>query len=451
MNSTHLFRTAFAIIIFGIAPPLHAQEPMKLDLYRAVGLALQQNRVLASERASADVAHARVKQYQGMLMPRVSASSSAARSNSPMNTFSYKLLQQHLQPSDLSTFTLNNPSYVTNYQTKLTVEAPIYEGGALWAGKDRAEQMADAADSGVRANTQQLIFQVVRAYAQVFEADTQKSAAKSALDAARHHLKTTRIMAQKGTAIKSDVMDAEVSALNAKIRLHRIENRREKAMDQLRRLLGLGVSSPLRLTRSPSIPAVSDSPKKLVTQAQARRPDLIALQKRLEASRASISEARADFMPHVGVMATQEWNNNTLAPKNPNTTIAGKVTFNLFAGGSDKAAWDAAQAQHVRLQYQLEDKKQEIHDEIMDAWRSMQEAASRAAEQQQALDQARESLRIHALRYRHGLERVTDLLSAQARMDHARASAIHARFDTIISTAHLMLAAGTLTPEAVHE
>lgn len=451
MRIRHIAQGVCAIMLLGASTQLQAQESLQLNLHQAVDLALKQNRMLASERAGVEAAHAQAAQYKGMLLPRVSASSSVSRSNSPMNTFGYKLLQQRFTQGDFAIPSLNNPAYETDYQTKLTVEAPIYQGGALWAGKERAEQMASAADSGMRANSQRLIFSVIQAYTRVFEAGAERDAAKSALDAAERHLQTTQAMQRKGIVIKSDVMDAQVSALNAKVALTQTENARENAMDHLRLLLGLTPQATIRLAHAPTLPAVKDTPDSLATAAQASRPDMVALERRLSASMASISEARAGFLPHVGLMATQEWNNNTITPKHPNTTVAGEVSFNLFAGGSDKAAWDSAQAQYARLQYRVQDKRQEIHNEIMDAWRSMQEANSRASEQQQALEQSQESLRIHALRYRQGLERVTDLLSAQARTDHARAAAIHARFDAIIATAHLMLAAGTLTPEAVNE
>ncbi|MDX8407899.1 MAG: TolC family protein, partial [Mariprofundaceae bacterium] len=135
--------------------------------------------------------------------------------------------------------------------------------------------------------------------------------------------------------------------------------------------------------------------------------------------------------------------------KNRNTTIGATVSMNLFAGGSDRARVRAAEAERIGLELQIEDKQQQIENEVRQAWRSLNTAEQRYRSETVALQQTSESLRIKALRHAQGLEKTSDLLDAQVRLDTSRVARIRARYDVMIAKAALLLAAGTLNEEVV--
>jgi len=144
--------------------------------------------------------------------------------------------------------------------------------------------------------------------------------------------------------------------------------------------------------------------------------DLLALQAMMKAQRAAVRMEQAAFYPSLQLMAQREWNDDALALENDNTTVAGVVQFNLFAGGTHKAKVDGARAELARLRHQLEGAQRAYRAEVARAWRGREEARSRAVAQKKAERQAAEALRIVELRYKAGLERTVDLLQAQARL-----------------------------------
>jgi outer membrane protein TolC len=427
-----------------------AGPSLSLNLHQAIQQALQNNRLLLAEDARIDEAAARVQQADGNLMPRLYASSAVTRSNSPMNTFADKLLQQRVTSADFVPANLNNPSYLTNYRDSLTLKAPIYQGGKMWAAKRRAEQTEQATRNEVSLARQQVVFAVIQAYSNVYRLQSREKAAQSAYDAAADHLKQATELFDRGIAIKSDILDAQAHLSDTQLALTQTQNARLSAMDDLLRLLGLPSSTnTITLQGAPDLQLRDISESTPLNTLITQHPRLVALEHQLDAAKAGISEASAGLRPNIGLVATQEWNNSTFSPKHPNTTLGAEVSINLFAGGADIAAQHAAEARFVHLQYQLEDERQVLRNTLADAWRQVHEAQETATARHDTLSQTTESLRIQNLRFEQGLEKSSDVLDAQTRNDHAVANDIDARFNLIVSRAALLLAAGRLTPEVL--
>jgi len=425
-----------------------------LNLQQAVNMALQNNRLLLAEDARLDEAIATAQQANGGLMPRLKAASAVTRSNSAMSNFGGKLLQQRVTSADFAPASLNNPSYLTNYRNSLTLEAPIYQGGRLWAARERAQQTEQATRNEVALTRQELVFSVIQAYTNVFRLQSHEKAAQSAYDAAISHQQQTASMLDRGIGIPSDNLDAQAHVSDTRLALTQTRNARHRAMDELHRLLGMKTTSqtdPLTLQSSPKLELHNISEDMSTNSIIAQHPRIAVLERQLEASRAGINEASAGLRPNVGLIAVQEWNNGTLAPKHPNTSIGAEVSFNLFAGGSDVAARRAAEARFAHLQYQLQDERQMLNNNLADAWRQLHEAEEAATARQNTLRQTAESLRIQMLLFEQGLEKSTDVLDAHTRNDRAVANDIDARFNLIVSRAALLLAAGRLTPEVLDD
>ncbi|PIS20333.1 MAG: hypothetical protein COY36_10115 [Zetaproteobacteria bacterium CG_4_10_14_0_2_um_filter_55_20] len=429
------------------------KDPASLNLQQAVNRALQYNQLLLAEDARLEEAAANVQQANGNLMPHLNAASAVSRSNSPMNSFAGKLLQKRVTSADFVPANLNNPSFLTNYRNSLTLEAPLYQGGRMWAARERAEQTEQATRNEIALARQQLTFAVIQAYTNVFRLQSREKAAQSAHDAATSHLQQTTALLDRGIGIQSDILDAQAHMSDTQLALTQTRNAHLRAMDELHRLLGLestSLASTVNLQGSPDMQLRDINENMPVDPIIAQHPRITALERQLDAAKAGVSEASAGLRPNVGLLAVQEWNNKTITPSHPNTSIGAEVSFNLFAGGSDMAARRAAEARFAHLQYQLQDEKQVLRNTLADAWRQLHEAEEAASARHNTLRQTAESLRIQNLRFEQGLEKSTDVLDAHTRNDRAVANDIDARFNLIVSRAALLLAAGRLTPEVLN-
>lgn len=447
LTKTSSFR--YVLILSGIMGGASAAAAESLTLQQSVAMALKQNRLLAADQYRVDMARAGMDEANGYLLPRVDASYSAMRSNSPMTVFGSKLLQKRVTNADFVPATLNHPAAINNYQPKLTLSMPLYQGGALWAGRRQAEQGGAATGSQHEWMRQQLMFQTIQTYMAWLNASAQLQAAEKTLEASGRYLNNVVSMHKRGLLIESDVMDAEVHRLQSEVRVNQSRNAVAESRDMLARLTGVDAEQLTEPVAAPEFQQPQLSGEALTAAAMESRPDLKALQAQLEASRAGVDKARSSFLPHVAVQATQEWNNANPSVRNGNATVSAVVSMNIFAGGSDRAVVSRQEADAARLSLELDDKRQQIGNEVRDALRQLTEAQKRSKTEARAMKQAEESLRITELRHLQGLEKTSDLLNAQSRADMARAEAIRAGYDVSVAKAQLMLFAGRLGEESL--
>lgn len=424
-------------------------SPAPMSLQQAVSQALQNNPLLLAEDARLNEAEANSAQANGMLLPRLNAASGFSRSNSPMSSFAGKVLQQRVTATDFTPANLNHPTDLNNYHNSLSIEAPIYQGGRIWAARNRAGQTEQATRHEVQSARQQTVFAVIRAYTNVLRLQSRENAAQSALDAAESHLRQTHALLSRGIVIQSDILDAQAHRSDTRLALTQARNARLRALDELNRLLG-NPATELKLGGTPEVSMQGLSEDADLDAIIDTHPRMAALEHQLEAAKAGVSEASAGMLPNVGLVAAQEWNSQSMAPRHPNTSIGAEVSINLFAGGADLAARRAAEARYAHLQYQLQDERQVLRNNLNDAWRQLKESVEAASARQDTLRQTAESLRIQKLRFEQGLEKSTDVLDAHTRNDRALANDIDARFNLIVSRAALLLAAGRLTPEVIN-
>jgi outer membrane protein TolC len=458
MNAGTIFKPYKSYYIYIIISLLsatsaaHAEPlfpPGSLSIKDTVIMALEGNRSLRIAEEQRDGIRATAEAATGRLLPRINASYGVSRTDSPINVFGSKLLQKRFTASDFTLSSLNNPGTINNYHTDISIIVPVYQGGALWAGKHAGDASAKSAEWQYMAQRQMTILHVIETFSLLRESQAERRATEQALVAARDHLAETQALKRRGLAITSDVMDARSHMLEAEVALESASHAVTSTQEKLQRLLGLPPGAPLSTSGTIELALPDQSPDEWLEAAIRSQPELQAAKHRLDAARAHTDVARAPFRPAVNLQATEEWNSNTAMPKNANASIAAEVRLNLFSGGTDRARLHAARAVSTARELELEDIAQAIHNEVLSSWRRLQEAKNRLVASKQVLRQNMESLRIRKLREQQGLERSSDVLDAQSRADQARAKAIRARYALIIAKARLLASAGQLTPEVV--
>ncbi len=433
--------TWFALICVS---PIIGHAADTLSLKDSVSFALEHNRMLSVAQAQVQAAEAQADAATGQLMPRLDLSTGLFRTNSPLNSFGTKLQQQGVTAADFDPTLLNNPPYINNYLTRLNLTMPLFAGGANWAARSAAQSQAQASTYQFNFHKQQMIYQTIAAYVQTRQALAQVEAQQHAVRAAKNRWHDAQALKKRGIAIESDVMDAHVYVLRNQVALAQAKAQYQDSLENLHLVLGMKNTKQAPTLAEPVIQFQAESIDTLLTQAYTNRADLLALQSSVEAATAGKRQAQAGYYPHINLIAAQEWNSDTFGLKNDNTTVGINLTMNLFAGGSNSAQTRAAESKRIMASLQLEDKRQQIANEVRQAWRGLHIAEQRLQSETEALNQTLESLRIKSLRQKQGLEKTSDLLDAQARADASKVAQIQAKYDYMIAKAALLLAAGTL-------
>ncbi|MHB9116889.1 MAG: TolC family protein [Burkholderiales bacterium] len=460
MLGTERGKRALALVLgLLMAGPLSAVAAT-LDLKQCVAVALKQNPDIQASQAQLAQAEGALRQARGQQWPKLTASVTATRSNDALNAFGLKLAQrnatfndfgasQFVGPASLpvAPVNLNHPDPVNNYNTRLEVQIPLYNGGLISGYVDQAHAFVKAAQQGDAAARQQVIFRVVQAYQGVHAARAYVKVAQQALAAAEAYVKTSRNLLREGVVVRSDLLSAEVNLGDVRVKLEEARHASASALDQLHLLLGIPLDQALDVGADFVPAALSGDIAKLQAEALEANPGVRALRHQLDGAGANVAVAKADYYPHFNAMLRQDWNNPTLRQTAPSYTVAGVLSWSVLDFGVTRGAVDRAEASRSEMQARLRQAEEGVRYQVADAWRGAMEAEERVKAREIAVKQAEEAQRLVQKRYENGVANMVEVLSALAQLDKARADLVAAHYQLTVQRSALRLAAGVLDAE----
>ena len=331
-------------------------------------------------------------------------------------------LSQHFNDPRL-TRPITQPPNVANYPFSkdqfgygLDMQLPIDLSRQIAADVDAAKSRA----AGARWSTEDVRLRSLLQGAALFRNLQALDGQHSALDMQTDSLRASERVAQTGlkvgTIARVSLLRVQAAVAETESTLANIEGQQQKIRSQLAALMGadsfaapvsLPQAGPLVLPADPGTPA----------------PTVLAAQDALAASQAKVRSAHRSQWPQTTV--TGGWNHNAVqwdqqAVDTWQINLA--VRMNLWAGGGQKSAIDAAQAVADESRYKLaaaEHALRAAREGATAQWHA-QEAALRAAHS--GLDAARESARIEQDRFKNGLGSATELTDSEATLARARAT-----------------------------
>lgn len=425
------------------------------DLQECVSLALRQNPDILASQSQLAQAEAALSQAQGQRLPRLTASVSGTRTNDALNSFGLKLSQRNAVFNDfgLNQYTgngsvapaaLNYPDSINNYNTRLELQIPLYNGGMISGYVEQARAYVKAAQAGNRAARQQVIFHVIQAYQGVHTARAYVNLAQQAQAAAAAYVRTTQNLLNEGVVVRSDLLFAQVNLVNIQVNLEEARRSEAAATDQLHLLLGLPLNEHFEIGGDYTPPELGGVLAALQDEAVANHPGIQALRSQLDAAGAGVKVAGADYYPHFNAVVRQDWNAPTLRQGASSYTVAGVLSWQIFDMGTTRGAVGRAEAVRTELQTRLRQAEEGLRFQVADAWRGAAEAASRVEARGAAVAQAEEAQRLVLKRYENGVTTMVEVLAAQAQLDKARAEQVAARYQLALQRAALRLAVGKL-------
>lgn len=463
MNSSFLSRLLLTGVVALTSASVRAEQ---LEYQQCVAAALNQNPDLAISGAQIEQAEAAVRQASGSRMPRVNLSLTATRSNDALNAFGMKLGQRNatfgdfgagefiapppgINPLTIAPHDLNHPDAVNNFNSRIELLVPVYNGGMVRSYVDTAKAYVRAARSGDEMARQQLIKHVLMAYQGVHAARAYIKLAEEGRAAAEEYVRLSDKLYKQGMVVKSDVLSAQVNLEDIKLKLSEARNAEAAALDQLALLMGKSLDEPLDVGAPVTPELLAGSEVELRARAVNENAGLRALRSQLEAAGAQVGAVRAGKKPQFNVMLRQDWNDRNLGLDASSYTVAGVLSWSAFDGGISNASIDRASAQRSELVAKLRQAEQGIGYQVAEARRKAIEAEESISARQVGLEQAKEAQRLVRKRYENGMATLIELLGAQAQLDKANADLVAARYALAVNRAELKRAVGVLAPDTL--
>jgi outer membrane protein TolC len=332
--------------------------------------------------------------------------------------------------------TVQNRSVQSNdFSVEVQGRQLVYDFGKTAALVDEARAGSRVA-GGELERVREVVVQNVRsAYFGLLQAQRLVGVADATLARAELNLRSARGFFDVGTRPKSDVTRAEVEVANARVLVIRARNNVRLAQTTLANSLGLEATAPIEVEDILTYEPIGLDPVQLLAEALAARPELQQAQARLDASRAQLAGARADYWPDISLIGS--YGGVGEDELNEAWSIGAALSWNVFQGfltqnrvRETEALLETARANAQALELQ-------VRLEVEQAYITVVEAAERIGATEKAIESARENLRLAQGRYDAGVGTILDVTDAQLALTNAEADNVTALADYRIGLATL--------------
>lgn len=414
---------AAAAALIATANTAIAQSPPEVSVTLGEAVELAQRTLPQTVQAAGNVrvAEAGERTALGSYLPNLSVSASS--SLSPQSNIG-GVAQSGLNDS---------------YNARLALSYDLFTGGRRGAQKSQAEAQTASAEAGlleqqyaVALTTKQAFFNELRAGDLIEVAESRVKRAQEALDAATQRQKL-------GSATQSDVLRAKIELSSANEALLTAQTQQASARFALGRLVGSNGPVAARTDAPVEVKPLSLTSAQIVEIAISQAPSIRAAQASTQAADASVSAARAQYLPSLSMSAGYGWQNRDMAfsSQDLNWSLGLGLSYPLFNGFQREEAVERAQVQENVAKALLADAQRLARSNAESAVRTLSLSEQRIGMNEEAVEAATENLRVQRERYRVGASTILDLLTAQESLVTAENNLVSARYDYQIARAGL--------------
>jgi outer membrane protein TolC len=247
-----------------------------------------------------------------------------------------------------------------------------------------------------------------------------------------------------GTAAAIDVLRAQVELKQEQQQLIAQDNQVAKDKLALGRVIGLPSGQQLAIADTePYSPLAAMTPDEALRTAYEQRADLQSAQASVRAAEYSVSAARAERYPTVGVAADYGDIGTTPASSNGTVTFQAFAKFNIYDGGRISGDIIQARAALKQRQDELADLGGQIDYQVRAALLDIQSAGDQVAVARSNLDLANQTLTQAQDRFASGVTDTIEVVQAQGSVAVANDNLIAALYAHNLAKVELARALGS--------
>lgn len=464
MEVFHKIKNLSVAWLLGVMWVLEAQAaiaPTPYSFKMCVETTLSQNPEMEMSQYRLAQAQYALKEADASRYPQVTASMTASQSNSALNVFGMKLNQRQasfgdfgFNPTAASEFgtgnyayepnDLNHPGSHSDFNTRLEVMIPVWNGGKISGYQSQAKAMIEAAKKGEQAVQQFLTFNVYQAYEGVHTARAFVAVAEQAVKAAQAYVDTTANLVEQGVVVRSELLSANVHLSQAKTSFEQAKMQEQLALDSLKMLMATPDDQQITVGDRMNVSLPDASLQNLLELAMQVNPQLNAKREQARSSRAEMDVFKADQRPSFNIMARGDFNDSGLGFDAQSYTVAGVLSWKMTDFGMTDNRVNRALAATAEKQAAVRSQENQTRHAILKAWRTLQVVERQVHSHQLAVEQAQEAQRLIMKRYKGGIATMTEVLASQAQLDKARAELVQSLYEQNIQKAKLRLETGSM-------
>jgi len=432
-----------SIIVYVVAHPscvIAQGSAQNLSLKDAIQATLKNNKSIQLAKLDGNIAASSYKEADAIFLPQVDLSYTAVSTNNPLNAFGFKLQQGIITQNDFNPVSLNHPSATQDFMAQLEIKQPLLNMDMVYMRKG-VEKQAEVYHYKTQRTEEYITFEVKKAYLQLQVAYEAIKVLTAADETAKSIYKFADDHFKQGLIQKSDLLNSQVHVTGVGSSLAKAKSSIQNASDQLSMLMGRPSGTIYTIINEPQgILTLADSAQKVSSS----RSDFMAMQKAIDASGMMIKSSQMSYLPKLNAFGNYQYNDSRLAGFGANAYLVGvQLSWTVFNGNKTKHVIAAQKLEREKLSLELAQQKDQSQLDLNKAYRDLSDAAFEINQDNAAIDQATEVLRILKNRYQQGLVNTTDILTANTQLSQLKFSLVQAEYTTNVTRAYIQLLTST--------
>lgn len=406
-------KTKHILLILSLFPGLwlQAQEIRPISRSEAIQLVKENNREIKISQQEFMEARGDFRQTNSIFLPNVAVSHSGMTTTNPLMAFRSKLNQGIVTQNDFNPNLLNNPERINNFATIIEVEQPLLNVDGIYQRKAAKSKMAATALQTDRT-VDHMVLEVEKAYMELQLAQQAVAVLENAQKAAVANQKLAEDSFKQGYLQRSDVLSVEIRVSEVNNQLQYARSNVINASDYLGYLLnepGNAIFEPTDLLE------VSLPEQENAESISLERADIRAMELATEAYGEMLQADKMSFLPRLNAFGSYELYDDEIFSGDASGYLAGiQLKWDVFEGYKRFGKLQKSRATYEKARLEYDSYVSRSKMEKNRASRAVKDAENKLGLTRLALDQAEESLRIRSNRFKQGLEKTSDLLTAEA-------------------------------------
>lgn len=390
------------------------------------------NQTVAQSEAQFRQAQALVRSARGAFYPNVDLSVGKTRSSQGTGSSSSSLSSSASGIRD-----------TYNAQLGVSWEADIW--GKLRRGLEANEASAQASFADLAAMRLSQQSELVQNYLQLRVIDQQKRLLEATVAAYEKSLQMTQNQYRAGISGRDAVAQAQTQLKTTQADLVDLIWQRAQFENAIAVLTGQAPAE-FSIAESQNIPNLPQIPLSLPSQLLERRPDIASAERSVIAANANIGVAKAAYYPDLTLSMSGGYSSSTsknlLTLPNRFWSVGPKLDLPIFDGGIRSAEVDRTEAVYDQTVAKYRQTVLDGFREVENYLVQLKVYEDEAAVRQEALDAARDSLRLTQNQYKAGLIAYIDVVVVQATALSNERTVLNILQNRLIASVQLIAALG---------
>jgi outer membrane protein TolC len=416
----------------------------KITVEKALKIAFENSPYLKAIEHEKNTYKTYKEEAKSYKMPNIDLMSGYIKTNSPGDVFWLQLSKEEFSLMDFSMTDPNHPAPYSDYFTTLKVSQILYAGGQIKNGIKQGKAMSEAGDFKYKRALQQVEFNTVSAYLNVILASKYTKLMENVVKTVKAHVTQAKAYFDTGFIMEADYLQAQVVLSEMERKKMSAENNLRLAKAYFNNVIGVDQSTVYTFENNFTYNEKNFDLNKLLDIAIENRPDYKELSLKVEASKHQIAIEKSDYKPKVMLVGEVNYHDSTLFGSDASSyKLMAVAKINVFNGKKTRIKIGRAKEQYYTYKNYQKQMEEGVKLQVKQAYFNLQDAKKQYETASLAEKQALQNLTLREERYKSGVERTTDLLTADTEYLKASTAKLHALFNYLKAYENLKFMTGT--------